>query len=144
MTSRPVDIDRESLLVGVEGSVDLFSLERSLNDAGLTLSVDMPSQSLLVSLWLARGAPGSRDRWLDPVDHLVAGLDATFADGRTHHIALRPSPRRAGRSRRHGAPHRWTGGRFGRIDRAWLRVHGPSATPTADDGRPSRATVTPR
>jgi alkyldihydroxyacetonephosphate synthase len=119
-TSTATSVDHQSLLVCVEGSVELSSLERSLNDAGLTLSVVMPSPSLPISLWLARGAPGSRDRWLDPVDHLVAGLDATLVEGKR--ISIRPAPRRAV-----GpdliALFLGAGERFGVIDRAWLRVH---------------------
>jgi alkyldihydroxyacetonephosphate synthase len=119
-TPTSTSIDHQSLLVCVNGSVDLASLEHLLNSADLTLSAQVPSPSVPVSLWLARGAPGSRDRWLDPVDHLVAGLDATLRGGRQ--ISIRPAPRRA------VGPDLialfvGSGERFGRIDRAWLRVH---------------------
>jgi len=73
-----------------------------------------------VADWLAAGAPGVRDAWLDPVDHLVAGMSATVSGGRT--FTIRPCPRSATgpdlRALFIGAR-----GRFGRIDRAWLRAH---------------------
>jgi alkyldihydroxyacetonephosphate synthase len=120
-TSGPIEIDRQSLLVRVEGGEELGALEGRLNQEGLTLAVAVPAPSLRVAEWLERGAPGSRDRWLDPVDHLVAGLDATLPDGRQ--ISIRPAPRRS------VGPDLFAlfvgaNGRFGRIDRAWLRVHG--------------------
>jgi alkyldihydroxyacetonephosphate synthase len=140
-TSRPIDIDRQSLLVRVDGGVDLGSLEGHLSQEGLTLVVVMPVPSLSVAEWLERGAPGARDRWLDPVDHLVAGLDATLPDGRK--LSIRPAPRRS------VGPDLLalfvaTGGRFGRIDRAWLRVHGrgtslPTSPPFEHDRDPALA-----
>jgi alkyldihydroxyacetonephosphate synthase len=119
-----IAIDAKSLLVRVEGAVDLATLERTLNGADLTLAVALPSPAPTVSQWLARGAPGSRDRWLDPVDHLLAGLETTLNDGRR--IAIRPAPRRAvGPDLT--ALFLGTQERVGRIDRAWLRVHRRSA-----------------
>ncbi len=119
-TSTTIHIDRESLLVRVDGSVNLSALERALNDAELTLAAVVPSPAPSVGQWLAQGAPGSRDRWLDPVDHLVAGLDATLTDGTP--ISIRPAPRRA------VGPDLialFVGAhdRFGRVRGAWLRVH---------------------
>jgi alkyldihydroxyacetonephosphate synthase len=115
-------VDRESLLARFEGTDPLGTAERSLNFQGLTLDVRLPpgTEGLTVGEWLALGAPGARDAWLDPVDHLLAGLDARLHDGRT--LKIRPSPRRA------VGPDLtilFVGarGRFGRIDRAWLRVH---------------------
>jgi alkyldihydroxyacetonephosphate synthase len=115
-------VDRESLLARIEGTTAVAQAERALNQQGLTLGVhgDPEVGTLPVAEWLARGAPGSRDPWLDPVDHLLAGLDATLAHGRR--LAIRPSPRRA------VGPDLTAlvvgaGGRFGRVDRAWLRVH---------------------
>jgi FAD/FMN-containing dehydrogenase len=98
----------------------LSSLEGWLRESGLTLAADLPVASVTVGDWLAAGAPGHRDRWLDPADQLVAGLSATLKDGRT--IVVRPMPRRSVGpdlvALFFGAQHR-----FGRIDEAWLRVH---------------------
>jgi alkyldihydroxyacetonephosphate synthase len=73
-----------------------------------------------VAAWLAAGAPGARDRWSDPVDQLLAGLDARLTDGRE--LTIKPAPRRSVGpdlcSLFVGA-----GARFGTIERAWLRVH---------------------
>ena len=84
------------------------------------------------------GAPGARDRWLDPVDQLLAGLDATLADGRA--LGVHPAPRRAvGPDLT--ALFVGAGERFGRIDRAWMRVHPlgvprPSSSPFEHDRDP--------
>jgi FAD/FMN-containing dehydrogenase len=102
-----------------DGRTDLGWLEQFLRASGLTLGVRIPQQSMNVAAWLATGAPGARDRWSDPVDQLVAGLDARLADGRA--LVIRPAPRRSVgpdlRSLFVGA-----GTRFGTIERAWLRV----------------------
>ncbi len=122
-TSTTVEVDRVSLLACVGGAVTLGALERRLASRGLTLDVEAASAEaaeIRISEWLARGAPGARDRWLDPVDQLLAGLEATLADGRA--MKIRPAPRRAvGPDLT--ALFLGAGERFGRVDRAWLRVH---------------------
>ncbi|HEY8089581.1 MAG TPA: FAD-linked oxidase C-terminal domain-containing protein, partial [Polyangiaceae bacterium] len=131
-------LDRESLLCCVEGTEDVASAERRLLDEGLTLDAKVPSSPLSLADWLARGAPGTRDPWLDPADQLLAGLDATLHGGRA--ISIRPAPRRAVgpdlTALLVGA-----GGRFGRIDRAWMRVHRKEvprpATPFEHDRDPA-------
>lgn len=125
----PLVLDGESLLACVEGTTDLAEAERLLASQGLTLDVRLPSPSPTIAEWLSRGAPGARDRWLDPVDQLVAGLDATLADGRS--LSIRPAPRRAvGPDLT--ALFLGAHGRLGRIERAWLRVHRRGvARPTA-------------
>jgi alkyldihydroxyacetonephosphate synthase len=113
-------IDNESLLARVSGTTDLGTAETLLNEAGLTLDVRISDSAVPVAEWLARGAQGTRDHWLDPVDQLVAGFDATLADGRS--LRLRPAPRRAvgpDLTALFVGAH----GRFGRVDAAWLRVH---------------------
>jgi alkyldihydroxyacetonephosphate synthase len=122
-------VDRESLLTAISGASKLDDAERELRAQGLTLDARGPSPAPTLAEWLARGAPGARDRWLDPVDQLLAGLDATLKDGRT--ISIRPAPRRAvGPDLT--ALFVGAGERFGRIDRAWMRVHPLEATrPTA-------------
>ncbi len=116
----PDAIDRESLLVSVAGATDLATLERRLNDVDLTLDVRFDAPAPTVADWLAQGAPGTRDPWQDPTDQILAGLDATLTDGRRLHIP--PAPRRSVgpdlTALLVGAA-----GRFGRIDRCWLRVH---------------------
>jgi len=115
-----LEIDRESLLADVAGTMDLATAERVLNDEGLTLDAGPLSPSVTLSAWLAEGAPGSRDAWLDPADQRLAGLDATLHGGRP--LSIRPAPRRAVgpdlTALLVGARER-----FGRIDRAWMRVH---------------------
>jgi alkyldihydroxyacetonephosphate synthase len=120
-TSSPkVSVDRTSLLACVDGGVDLASLEQQLKGDGLTLGVRFGDPAPTVCEWLERGAPGARSRWLDPVDQVLSGLDATLTDGRA--LRVRPAPRRAvGPDLT--ALFVGAGGRFGRIDRAWLRVH---------------------
>jgi alkyldihydroxyacetonephosphate synthase len=134
----PFLLDRESLLAGVEAGADLGVVERELAREGLTLDL-APFPQGPIGDWLARGAPGARDRWLDPVDQLLAGLDATLPDGRP--LVIRPAPRRAVgpdlTALFVGAGHR-----FGRIDRAWMRVHRrdaprPTAPPFHHDRDPA-------
>jgi alkyldihydroxyacetonephosphate synthase len=116
----PVELDRESLLACIEGTTDLAMAERFLTDAGATLGVQLPSPSLCLADWLASGAPGARDRWLDPPDQLLAGLDGALKGGVA--LSIRPAPRRSVgpdlTALLVGAHDR-----FGRVDRAWMRVH---------------------
>ncbi len=118
-----VAIDEASLLACVGGGAEIAVLERRLAASGLTLDARFAEgggAGVTVDEWLARGAPGARDRWLDPVDQLVAGLDATLVDGRS--MRIRPAPRRAVGPDL-SALFVGAGGRFGRVDAAWLRVH---------------------
>jgi alkyldihydroxyacetonephosphate synthase len=127
-----VRVDRVSLLADVTADETLASLEAALARDGLTLGLDgvagegRPRFSTDDTLgeWLARGAPHARDRWRDPADHLLAGLEAELPDGRT--LVVRPAPRRA------------TGpdlvglvvgaeGRCMTLRRAWVRVHSLTA-----------------
>ena len=126
----PLHIDRESLLACIDGSMELGAAEAALAERRLTLDVERGAdRHSTIAEWLARGAPGTRDRWLDPADQLLAGLDATLVDGRT--LRIRPAPRRAVGP---DLTALFVGarGRFGRIERAWLRVHPRGvARPTA-------------
>jgi alkyldihydroxyacetonephosphate synthase len=122
--SGELEVDRESLLVRAEGHVLVAALEQRLRDTGLTLDVHVADAPAL-SDWLAQGAPGARDRWLDPADQLIAGLDASLWNG--HAVRVRPAPRRAvGPDLT--ALFVGAGERFGRIERVWLRVHAVGAT----------------
>jgi alkyldihydroxyacetonephosphate synthase len=123
-----IAIDRTSLTAEVSGETTLRDLEAELARHGLTLDVDVDvdaDDDATIAAWLAVGAPGARDAWRDPVDHLVAGFDARLPNGTA--LRVRPGPRRAvgpdllalffgARSR------------FGTITRAHLRVH-PKGTP---------------
>ncbi|HEY4016834.1 MAG TPA: FAD-binding protein [Polyangiaceae bacterium] len=113
-------VDAESLLAHLDGRGRLRAAEEALNGHGLTLDVGEPPENLDVADWLAMGAPGARDRWLDPVDQLLAGYEATLLDGRR--IALAPAPRRSVGPDL-GALFVGARGRYGRIDRAFVRVH---------------------
>ncbi len=129
MTARRT-LDRASLLVEVDGRTPLGVCDAELRADGLTLGLEGAAPEVLaldVAAWLAKGAPGARDPWSDPADHLVAGLTATLHDGRT--LSVRPAPRRAvgpdlialviGMEER-----------YARVERAWLRIH------RLDAGRP--------
>jgi alkyldihydroxyacetonephosphate synthase len=128
-------IDRKSLLADVDGRATLAEVERTLAAEGLTLDVDRSAwaqvSGMTLADWLAEGAHGARDPWLDPADHLVAGLEAELIADRT--LAIRPAPRRA------VGPDLialvvGARGRFARVRRATVRVHlagvtRPSAAP---------------
>ncbi len=129
-----VYVDKKSLLADADGAMSLGQIEEALAADGLTLGVE-PSAwdgvaSMPVARWLAEGAPGARDPWLDPADHLLAGFEAEVAHGRT--LRVRTAPRRAvgpdlaalvvGMRER-----------FAKLRRATVRVHTKSAV------RPSTA-----
>ncbi len=111
-------VDLESLLADFSGDTTLAEAEAALGKEGLTLGAS--SAPMTVAEWIARGAPGARDAWLDPADHLIAGFEATLKSGTV--IKVRPAPRRAVGpdllALLFGAK-----GRYGTITRAWLRVH---------------------
>jgi len=115
-------IDRESLLVEVDAQLTLGELESALASEGLTLGIANleAHRHERVGAWLAEGAKDAPDPWLDPADHLVAGLDARLSDGTL--LSIRPAPRRS------TGPDLvalaiGTRDRFVAIERAWLRVH---------------------
>lgn len=119
-------IDRQSLLVDAPGTATLSSIEETIAVEGLTLGLDAVPSNATVADWLAAGAPGSPSALGDPADHLLAGLTATLTNGRI--LEVSPGPRRA------VGPDLvallvGANDRFGRIDRAWLRVHLRSAAP---------------
>ena len=116
-----VTLDRVSLLVEVEARTTLSACEEMLAKDGLTLGLSEAADTALdFGSWLARGAPGARDAWSDPADHLVAGLDVRLVGG--ERLSIRPAPRRA------VGPDLMAlvmglEGRFGKVERAWIRVH---------------------
>lgn len=132
------ELDRASLLVRAAGAATLAEVERALAREGLTLGLGAgaPPRETTVAAWIAAGAPGAPDPWLDPVDHLVAGFTARLASGAE--LEVHPAPRRAvgpdlfalflGMEERAGA-----------ITSAWLRARGsgrPRPLPTAIDRDP--------
>jgi alkyldihydroxyacetonephosphate synthase len=89
-------VDRDAQLVHARGEATLAEVERALGAAGLTLGLDAgapPLAETTVAAWIAAGAHGAPDPWLDPVDHLVAGFTSRLASGAE--LEVRPSPRRA-------------------------------------------------
>jgi alkyldihydroxyacetonephosphate synthase len=139
VSASAIAIDRTSLLVEVDASVPLAVCEAALGAEHLTLDVDPTlTRGMTVAAWLGAGAPGARDPWLDPADHVVAGLEATLPDGRL--LAVRPAPRRA------VGPDLVAlvvgmNGRYAKVTRAWLRVHPvgvvrPSTHPVVADRAP--------
>lgn len=132
-------LDRVSLLVEVEARTTLGACEEMLAKDGLTLGLSEATDTALdFGTWLARGAPGARDAWSDPADHLVAGLDVRLAFG--ERLSIRPAPRRA------VGPDLMAlvmglEGRFGKVERAWIRVHrkdapAPATHPLVADRNP--------
>jgi FAD/FMN-containing dehydrogenase len=109
-----IELDLESLLVHAKGAERLADLEATLALQGLTLDLaSMPD--VTVAEWLETGAEGARSAWLDPADHLVAGIT-------TSRFSIKPVPRRAVGpdllSIVLGAR-----GQFATIESVWLRVH---------------------
>ncbi len=119
-----VRIDAASMLCDAGGEMSLGDVQAQLETENLTLGLDPASwegvSTLSVNEWLGKGAHGARDPWLDPADHLIAGMEAELLDGRV--IVLRPAPRRAvgpdlvslvvGHAQR-----------FAKVNRVWLRIH---------------------
>ncbi|HSN99591.1 MAG TPA: FAD-binding protein [Candidatus Nanopelagicales bacterium] len=129
--ARP-ELDRASLLVRAAGSATLAEVERALAREGLTLGLGAEApREATVDAWIAGGARGAPDPWLDPVDHLVAGFTARLASGAE--LEIRPAPRRA------VGPDLFAlflgmEGRVGAITSAWLRARGsgrPRLMPTS-------------
>jgi alkyldihydroxyacetonephosphate synthase len=129
-----LEIDRQSLLVGVPGAATLGAVEAALASSGLTLGGALPAE-LPVGDWLAQGAPGAPSVFADPADHVLAGLEATLVSGQR--FIVHPAPRRA------VGPDLTAlvvgaGERFATVDYVWLRVRVKGARqpslplPTAD------------
>jgi alkyldihydroxyacetonephosphate synthase len=125
-------LDEKSLLARVDGGATLAEIESALATSGMTLDVEGATDSReTIAAWLASGAHGARDAWLDPADHLVAGLEVKLHDGRS--LVVRPAPRRA------VGPDLIAlivgmGERYGKVASAWLRVH-PKGAKRPDVGR---------
>jgi alkyldihydroxyacetonephosphate synthase len=126
--ARPT-LDWRSQTVRVAGTATLSAVDAAARVANLSLS--LPAEvdlNVTVNDWLADGAPGAPDPWLDPVDHLVSGYEVELPSG--DGFEIRPCPRRA------VGPDLWsiffgTNGRAGRIHSVHLRVRADAPTPIA-------------
>lgn len=139
-----MNIDRQSLLAEIAGTTRLGDAEDALRREGLTLALESLEnhRGSTLDAWLAEGAIGAPDPWRDPADHLLAGMEATLANGET--LSIRPAPRRA------------VGpdlvalvigmrNRFATVKSAWLRVHpvGAKVPTTAPFVHPRSPSVSP-
>ncbi len=118
-------IDERSQIAWIDGDTVLRDAARALDARGLALVGNVEPTSERMADWLARGAAGSPDPFVDPVDHVVAGIEVALPHGR---VIVPPVPRRA------------TGPDFGalavgaehafgaEVAGAWLRV-APKDTP---------------
>jgi alkyldihydroxyacetonephosphate synthase len=116
-----MNLDELSLLIEADGFESIADVEAFLAAKGLTLGlvIDAKIAAMNVTSWIAGGSPGARSPFVDPADHVLAGLTGFLG---SREIDIRPGPRRAV-----GpdlvALFAGTGDRLGRVTRAWLRVH---------------------
>lgn len=86
-------LDAQSLLAEVDAQLSIGAVEALLSRRGLTLGlsggIDWSSS---LAVWVARGAPGAKDPWADPVGSLVAGFEASAGGVE---VNVRSAPRRA-------------------------------------------------
>lgn len=115
------DLDRQSLLVLAPGDATLGELASFLEADALMPPFDpnaVPREET-VDDWIAKGCKSAPSPWLDPADHVIAGIEFELDDGRL--VRVRPAPRRSTGpdlvSLVQGAEHR-----IGRVLRVWLRV----------------------
>jgi alkyldihydroxyacetonephosphate synthase len=90
------NVDLDSRLATLPGAMALDEARRLLAERGASLPLSEAAPwgtGKTVSAWLAEGAAGAPDPWLDPVDHLVAGVRARLPSGAS--LSVSPSPRRA-------------------------------------------------
>jgi alkyldihydroxyacetonephosphate synthase len=86
------NIDEQSQIAWVDGDTVLRDAARALDARGLALVGDVEPTSERIADWLAKGARGAPDPFVDPVDHLVAGIEVALPHGR---VIVPPVPRRA-------------------------------------------------
>lgn len=115
-------VDEASLLVHASEEEKLRGVEAAAQSIGATLG--LPSELLDVGVreWIEGGCKGAIDRYVDPVDHVLAGLDASMhgLDGRV--LFIHPAPRRAVGPDL-GALVVGCRGRFASLLSAHLRIH---------------------
>ncbi len=90
----PLGVSLEDCLITARGAARLAEVEAEVARRGLSLGL-APDTDLSVSVadWLARGAPGARDAYSDPVEQRLAGFVARLPSG--EQLGVRPAPRRA-------------------------------------------------
>lgn len=124
--AQPV-LDEHSQTVHAAGHHRLSEVEAALSPHDLSLGIDRGvDRDVALGPWLASGAPGGPDGWLDPVDHLVSGYDVSI--GKSAGLHIRPCPRRA------VGPDLWclfqgTDNPHARIEAVHLRARGPAPRP---------------
>jgi alkyldihydroxyacetonephosphate synthase len=112
-------------LVEVPAGTLMTDLETFCQARAMTLDLSPLPEDASVGQWIAEGFPGTRSPFLDPSDHVLAGLEGTLKNAQ--HVRVSPCPRRA------AGPDltalfigQW--GRFGTVQNAWIRVHAKSTT----------------
>lgn len=86
-------LDEVSQLAEVDADLSLGAVEALLSRAGFTLGLGSSVPwATTISDWVARGFPGSRDVWADPVAAGVAGFEACVGSVQA---TVRATPRRA-------------------------------------------------
>lgn len=93
-TARPqLELDASSELAEVDARLTLGTLEALLAPRGFTLALSgKVDWSQTIAEFIARGFPGARDSFADPVASRVAGFEARAGGVRAR---VRPTPRRA-------------------------------------------------
>jgi alkyldihydroxyacetonephosphate synthase len=87
----PLVLDRTSELADLSAELTLDEADNLLARQGYTLGVLVGGVETLAH-WLARGMPGLRSRWEDPVEQTLVALSARVRGGE---FCLTPVPRRA-------------------------------------------------
>jgi FAD/FMN-containing dehydrogenase len=118
-----VILHHDDHLVEVEATQSLSAVEAYCVSKGFSLRLET-TPDMPIGAWIAEGAPGSRSVFLDPADHLIAGLHGVLKNGKS--LRIPPCPRRAaGPDMVALFQGQWA--RFGTVERVWLRVHAKDA-----------------
>ncbi|MDH5490462.1 MAG: FAD-binding protein [Myxococcales bacterium] len=88
-----LSVDEISRIVHVQAGATLAAVETTLRRRSLTLGMAAESLEPPIGEWIAGGTRGGRSGEDDPIDQMIAGLQAVLADGRA--LRIRPAPRRA-------------------------------------------------
>ncbi len=120
-------IDEISRLALVRGDRSLGGVMGDLRARGWKVhgvSTIEARDDLTTNAWLAQGAPGMPDPFVDPVDHMVAGVEVVLPSGQR--VIVPPVPRRATGPDFAALAIGAEGAYGARVERAWIRVE-PSA-----------------
>lgn len=85
-------VDTANGLIQAAGHHSVAACQNAAQKAGLLLAADGHKHSRVAD-WIAAGAPGASDPWLDPVSQHVAGYRATLHNG--SRLDIHPCPRRS-------------------------------------------------